>query len=49
MLRSILEDGNSVIVRSSGMKPKLKVYISIVEENKNETTVTEASIKEDIG
>ncbi len=48
VLKFLLEDGGSVVVRPSGTEPKLKVYVSISARDKNEAAIIDVSMKEDI-
>lgn len=44
VLKFKLEGGNSVVIRPSGTEPKLKVYISVTAEDKDETVGIEKRI-----
>ena len=46
VLKYLLEDNCSVIVRPSGTEPKLKVYISVSAKDRAEATVTEGKLLE---
>lgn len=46
MLKFLLEDHCSIVVRPSGTEPKLKMYISVSAENKEAVEVVEAEICE---
>lgn len=44
VLKFLLEDNCSIVVRPSGTEPKLKIYISVSAENKEETECVEEEI-----
>lgn len=44
VLKFLLEDNCSIVVRPSGTEPKLKIYISVSSENKEETECVEEEI-----
>ena len=46
VLKFLLEDHCSIVVRPSGTEPKLKMYISVSAENKDAAEVVEAEICE---
>ena len=46
VLKFLLEDHCSIVVRPSGTEPKLKTYISVSAENKEAAEVAEAEICE---
>ncbi len=46
VLKYLLEDNCSVVVRPSGTEPKLKVYISVSAKDRAEATVTEGKLLE---
>ena len=46
VLKYLLEDNCSVVVRPSGTEPKLKVYISVSAKDRTEATVTEGKLLE---
>lgn len=46
VLKYLLEDNSSVVVRPSGTEPKLKIYISIRAESMNDAKVAEQKIAE---
>lgn len=46
VLKYLLEDQCSVVVRPSGTEPKLKVYVSVCAESKEEASVLEQQITE---
>lgn len=48
VLKFLLEDGCSVVVRPSGTEPKLKTYISITAENKEKAVALEKVIAEEL-
>lgn len=48
VLKYLLDGGCSVVVRPSGTEPKLKVYISILAENREEAARTESLIDSDM-
>ena len=47
VLKFLLEDNCSIVVRPSGTEPKLKTYISVSAENKEAAEKIEAKIAED--
>ena len=47
VLKFMLEDNCSLVVRPSGTEPKLKVYISVTAENEEQAREIEASISRD--
>lgn len=47
VLKFLLEDNCSLVVRPSGTEPKLKTYISVSAENKEAAEKIEAKIAED--
>lgn len=47
VLKFLLEDNCSIVVRPSGTEPKLKTYISVSAENKENAEKIEARIVED--
>ena len=44
VLKFLLEDNGSIVVRPSGTEPKLKTYISVSAENKENAEKVEAEI-----
>lgn len=44
VLKFLLEDGSSVVIRPSGTEPKLKVYVSVMGEGKDKATEAEKKI-----
>ncbi len=48
VLKYLLEDGCSVVVRPSGTEPKLKTYISVCAPTRNEAQVLEAEISKQL-
>ncbi|MCF0237687.1 MAG: hypothetical protein HUK24_03725, partial [Sphaerochaetaceae bacterium] len=49
VLKYILEDNCSVVVRPSGTEPKLKTYISVSAPSKEEAQSLEVVIAKDLG
>lgn len=47
VLKFLLEDNCSIVVRPSGTEPKLKTYISVSAEDKEAAEKIEAKIAED--
>ena len=45
VLKFLLEDNCSIVVRPSGTEPKLKTYISVSAENKEAAEKIEADIQ----
>ena len=45
VLKFLLEDNCSIVVRPSGTEPKLKTYISVSAENKEAAEAVEAEIR----
>ena len=45
VLKFLLEDNCSIVVRPSGTEPKLKTYISVSAENKEAAEKVEAAIR----
>ena len=45
VLKFLLEDNCSIVVRPSGTEPKLKTYISVSAENKEAAKKVEAEIR----
>lgn len=48
VLKYLLEDNCSVVVRPSGTEPKLKTYISVSAKNRNEAEKLEAKMQESL-
>jgi len=48
VLKYILEDGSWFVLRPSGTEPKVKIYISVVTNNKVETSERLQAIKKDV-
>ena len=49
VLKYLMEDNCSVVVRPSGTEPKLKTYISVSAKNKGEAETIEKKITEELG
>ena len=47
VLKFLLEDGCSLVVRPSGTEPKLKIYISVSADNREAAGSIEAAITRD--
>lgn len=48
VLKFVLEDGSSVVVRPSGTEPKLKLYISVRADNRREAGVRDAELTKNL-
>ena len=48
VIKYLLENGSSVVVRPSGTEPKLKTYISVIAENAEEAENVERRIVENL-
>jgi len=44
VLKIVLEEGCSVVVRPSGTEPKIKIYLTIIAKNNEEAKVTELNL-----
>lgn len=48
VIKMILEDDCSVVIRPSGTEPKLKTYISVTANSKNEAVLVEDTIRKEL-
>ena len=48
VLKYILDDDSSVVIRPSGTEPKIKIYISVSASTKEDTIIIEKNIIEDV-
>lgn len=48
VLKYFLEDGSSFVVRPSGTEPKMKIYLSVVSKDKNESSEKFENLKKEV-